>query len=197
MLRIAAHWLKVYVNILTDAFDHETHPLMLGTRTDLVCLLFYFLATSHHIGTGTTCNSAHSWQLNSAATLGNQATSAMTWYLTITFSSDWTNKSLPALSWYCWAPGTEDTGKYILVIDLNRPGYESVRLNPPISRKWEMDAQLIWPSLLVNNIFTGILQMQMVLMMNSHNAKRNHVKMWHRTCCIVPKRAVSLWSNTK
>ena len=47
----------------------------------LIWLLFYVLATCKVISAQVlTCNSAHSWQLYSAAPLGDQATNTMTWY---------------------------------------------------------------------------------------------------------------------
>ena len=49
----------------------------------LVCLLFYILATFKVIsGCVPTCDSAHSWWLYSAAPLGYQTASTVTWYPT-------------------------------------------------------------------------------------------------------------------
>ena len=48
-----------------------------------VCLLFYVLATPKVIsGWAPTCDSSHSWRLNSAASLGQQAAGTMTCYPT-------------------------------------------------------------------------------------------------------------------
>ena len=48
------------------------------------CLLFYVVLTTSKVTSVwvPACGSAHSWQLYSAASLGNQAISTMTWYPT-------------------------------------------------------------------------------------------------------------------
>ena len=57
--------------------------------TNLCLLLFYVLATSKIISWWVpTCDSAHSWQLYSAASLGHQAASTITWYHTQSYYPD-------------------------------------------------------------------------------------------------------------
>ena len=61
-----------------------------------------FEALLHSCGQGggvLTCGSAHSWQLNSAASLGHQAAGTMTCYsLSVSLSWHWANQSLPYLN---------------------------------------------------------------------------------------------------
>ena len=56
----------------------------------IVCLLFFYvLATSKVIsGRVLTCDSAHSWELYSAASVGNQATSTMIRFPTQSLSGE-------------------------------------------------------------------------------------------------------------
>ena len=74
-------------------------------------LLFYVLATSVVIsGRVQTCDSAHSWQLYSAALLRDQATSTMTWYPTQSHYPD-TQLTSPCLRQVNWFVA----GSYIII----------------------------------------------------------------------------------
>ena len=90
------HW-KIHFKIFSVIFCHISYNrLYLAVNLMDVCLLSYVLATSKVIsGRVSTCDSVHSWQLYSAAWLGDQATSTMTWYPTVTVSWHKANESLP------------------------------------------------------------------------------------------------------
>ena len=62
------------------------------TNPGFVCLLMFCTLATYKImsGPAPTCDSAHSWWLYSAAPLGNQFTSTMTWY-----PWHWAKQSLP------------------------------------------------------------------------------------------------------
>ena len=73
-----------------------TNNLPADCSGNIVCLLFYVLATSKVISEwASTCDSAHSWWLNSASPLGDQAASTMTQYPTLSHYPDTESQSLP------------------------------------------------------------------------------------------------------
>ena len=97
-----------------------------------VGLFFYILATSKAIsGRVPTCDSVHSWQPYSAAPLGNQVVSTMTWYLTqLRFANtEQTNHCLILILPSTWIGSTQyEYYKWLVWVD---HGFE-----PTISRMW-------------------------------------------------------------
>ena len=87
------HWSTTYILLApSNVILFITAALLAWLSIGL--LLFSVLATSEVIsGWIPSCDSAHSWWLYSAASLGHQATGTMTCYLTLSWH--WANQSLP------------------------------------------------------------------------------------------------------
>ena len=86
---VASVWVRQSLSQRVPGQLDVPGPRSQGANIILFCLLFYVLATSKIItGWAPTCGSVHSWWLYSAAPLGNQVTSTMTWYLTQSYYPD-------------------------------------------------------------------------------------------------------------